>query len=615
MSKYKITGLFRFLELFKHAVLLCMKNIVPIFSILPNLKMSFIFTHPRVKNCMMMDINKTEASRGAFVLNRQLIIWFTIGLLFIPASMLSQVGNIRLNETIEQFVLDSINADPTFHTAVKPYRRDEVKGFEQMQKSLGIRVDSRFSHLLYNREWISGEVMNRKVFFNPVITTELGPLFKSGLGYESERDGAVQELQLGMNLYTDIFTNLTADFSFVFMNWSAPGYLQTMVDSTEVIPRWGEYKNGDQYSAADFQFIGEISYAASKSFHFQLGRGKHFFGDGYRSLLLSDNAPYYNYFRATADIWRFKYVFLLGQHQDLNPNVPNEKYSRKYTASHLLSYNVTKWLNINFFETIIQQSADSVTNTGLDPNYFNPVSFFRPVEFNSGSPDNALIGVGGKIRISKSLQLYGQAIVDEFILKEIRSDRGFWGNKYGLQAGLKWRPTKRLHGFSFRGEMNMVRPFTYSHGSSGELYGSLHSPLAHPLGANFVEGLAIARYRSGRFGLSLKYIYAQKGLDTEKKNYGGDIHKDYSTRTVPENKRVVVEGWEENDFGHELLQGLKTDIRYSEFKAYYLINPKLNLALEFGAVFRSSENTERTSDYTYAFFGIRTLLFNNVLDY
>lgn len=527
----------------------------------------------------------------------------------------AQVGNIRLNEQLEQFVLDSINADPSFHTAIKPYRKDQVIGYNRIQQKLGVQVDTKLGHYLYNKEWITRSIRNKKFHIRPIITTELGPLLTQGLSYESERDGIVQDLQIGANLYSDINSKWTIDLSYVFTNWSAPVYLQTSVDSTQVIPKWGEYKNGDKYSAAGAQFIGEISYAPSKNFHFQVGRGKHFFGDGYRSLLLSDNAPFYNYFRSSVDLWRFKYIFLFAGHKDINPALPDQKYSRKYTATHFLSYNVTKWLNLNFFETIVQQATDSASQVGLDVNYLNPVAFFRPIEFNSGSPDNALLGIGGKIRISASLQLYGQAVVDELIIKELTANRGFWGNKYGLQAGLKWRPTKRFRGFAFRGEVNLVRPFTYSHGPGGNVYGSLHQPLAHPLGSNFIEALAIFRYRVGRFNSSLKVIMADKGLNQNGLNYGSDIYVDYSTRAVPDDQRIIVDGWEENDFGHQLRQGLRNRISYTEIKLSYLLHPKLGLALELGASFHSTKNDILSQNHTYAFFGLRTYLFNNSIDY
>ena len=84
-----------------------------------------------------------------------------------------------------------------------------------------------------------------------------------------------------------------------------------------------------------------------------------------------------------------------------------------------MSWNATKRINVSFFESIVWQSRDSNNaNLGYDVNYLNPVIFYRPTEYALGSGDNALIGASFKVRLWKHLQLYGQLIIDEFLLKE-----------------------------------------------------------------------------------------------------------------------------------------------------------------------------------------------------
>ena len=53
---------------------------------------------------------------------------------------------------------------------------------------------------------------------------------------------------------------------------------------------------------------GYLSYAPSKHFNIQLGHGKNFIGDGYRSLLLSDNSSPYPYLRLNTNFWKLKYT-------------------------------------------------------------------------------------------------------------------------------------------------------------------------------------------------------------------------------------------------------------------------------------------------------------------
>ena len=54
-----------------------------------------------------------------------------------------------------------------------------------------------------------------------------------------------------------------------------------------------------------------------------------------------------------------------------------------------------------------------------------------------GSADNSLLGAGLKLTFNKHLIAYSNFILDEFLLSELRNSTGWWGNKYGLQFGLK----------------------------------------------------------------------------------------------------------------------------------------------------------------------------------
>ena len=47
------------------------------------------------------------------------------------------------------------------------------------------------------------------------------------------------------------------------------------------------------------------------------------------------------------------------------------------------------------------------------------------------------LGGGLKFTFARHYVLYGNIIFDEFLLSEFRENRGWWGNKYGVQFGLK----------------------------------------------------------------------------------------------------------------------------------------------------------------------------------
>ena len=51
------------------------------------------------------------------------------------------------------------------------------------------------------------------------------------------------------------------------------------------VSSWNRTTRDLDYAMAN----GHVSFQTSKHFNFQFGHGKHFIGDGYRSMLLSDN--------------------------------------------------------------------------------------------------------------------------------------------------------------------------------------------------------------------------------------------------------------------------------------------------------------------------------------
>ena len=192
---------------------------------------------------------------------------------------------------------------------------------------------------------------------------------------------------------------------------------------------------------------------------------------------------------------------------------------QKFATYHHLSYNATKWLNVGLFESIVWQGGDtSGTRRGFDVNYLNPIIFYRPVEFSRGSPDNVLIGLNFKALILKKYQLYGQIILDEFSMNEVKAGNGWWANKQGVQVGWKFYDFLGIRNLTWQNELNYVRPYTYGHFTADQSYTHYAQSLAHPLGANFIENVQFLRYRYKRLGIQAKINLIQYGADTTNKN-------------------------------------------------------------------------------------------------
>lgn len=302
----------------------------------------------------------------------------------------------------------------------------------------------------------------------------------------------------------------------------APGFIDTIAATHDVLAGVGRlHRNGSGLLAHNP--FGKVLYKFGNRFTLEAGRGKHFWGDGFRSLILSDNAAAYPYFSPTLDVWRFRLKAVYAQ--------LDQGGEKKYFASHGLSINATKRLQFTFYEMVIWQARDSLNNRNFDLHYLNPLIFYRPVEFAQGSADNVLLGFGFKWKATKKMQWYGQFVLDEFLLDQLQARSGWWANKFGGQLGYKILGVK---GFSFQGEMNFVRPFTYSHGSPLQAWGHMYQPLAHPLGANFGELFQSISYTSQKgWSVLLRAMYGRFGRDRDMNadgvvdNMGGNIFRSY----------------------------------------------------------------------------------------
>jgi hypothetical protein len=368
-------------------------------------------------------------------------------------------------------------------------------------------------------------------------------------------------------------------------------YMQQIYDSLRVIPGFSmANQSGKDYMYHQFGFA--LGYRISEHFTAIVGRGKNRFGEGYRSLFLSDYAANYNYVKLQAKVWRVRYQMLytgMRQPYDLNTNQFPTK--RKAAVMHYLSLNLAKWWSISAFESIVwQQSNDSISARFYDVNYFNPLIFLRPVEYSIGSPDNALLGASSTMRL-KDVTLYGSILIDEFLFGEVIAPirkrltgdstilTGNYRNKQAFQLGVKCHKPFNLKNVSALAEVNVVRPYTYAHGTATQSYTQMNQPLAHPLGANFIEWIAAVTWQPNRWNVGLKAFYYRKGFSTQTKNVGEDP-----------TKRLPNVDFEVSQYGNFITQGMRSDVANVIADAQYILIPEWNLRLTSSAQYRFSRN-------------------------
>ena len=493
------------------------------------------------------------------------------------------------------------NSENRFHTSVKPYDMTEVNKIVNIDTLYVKECKNKYVNHFLNNDWVRfrSNVFNFNI--NPTFNFELSQHNgdnNEDLGWINDRGVFVNGNITDKVYFYSAFHEIQSNFT---------DYRRDRIKELghNTIPGISRGKAFGENGGLDYAYAeGFVSYIPNDYFRFQLGHGKNFIGDGYRSLILSDNAQNYPYFKITTNVWHLKYVMMWSQQYYLDKgHLGNTRYPKKWNVMHYLDWSVTKWLNIAFFETITWGDDTLGTHRGFEFNYINPCIFLRPVEFSIGSPGNCLMGLTGKLTLWKNHVFYGQAILDEFKFSEFKKHSGWWGSKYGLQAGYKTFDIAGVKNLDFQTEFNYVRPFIYSHFTYSQNYAHAGQPLAHPRGSNFYESVSFLRYSWKRFFFDARYSYMVYGADTTGTNYGGDIFKLYQTRTQEYDNKIGV--------GAD-----KNVITYKDFTVSYMLNPKSNMTISLGVTNRTQKCDVLDDKNQWMYFvGFRTNLNNFYYDF
>ncbi len=376
-----------------------------------------------------------------------------------------------------------------------------------------------------------------------------------------------------------------------------PGYVENYMLLREVNPGLG-YARFDGRGFSSWDFSGYVSYSPLEPFNIQAGVGKNFWGEGIRSLWLSDQSTSYPFLKITTTIWNIKYVNLFNVMYDIRGSGGDySEFALKYSSMHLLSWNISKRVNVSLWESVIWQNRDNDNLRGFDVNYLNPIIFYRPVEFSQGSSDRVTIGLNFSVKVGSNTKLFTQIAVDEFLLDSLRSGNGWFGNKQALQVGGKSFDAFGVEGLDIRGEFNLIRPFFYQHVSVKQNHAHYNEPLAHGLGNNLYEAILSGRFRRNRWVFDARVLVARYGQDTDSLNLGGDIFRSDVDPPRPES-------------GHHIAQGVQHLLVSTELRAGFIIDQHLGLRLEAAYIPRYLIVEGATQYNHFIQVGLRTALWN-----
>jgi hypothetical protein len=525
---------------------------------------------------------------------QRIVYILSLFLITVGSVLNAQNFNLSNERTYSNLFNKHLDTTANFHTSIRPFATKEIPEFERIIKSYNTEKWA----FLRNQDLLSTASEKFSLSIHPIVN----------LGLTLERNELLNqyltEASFGVNINTSLGKKWSGQFLLLADNSKYPSHVNTQVELKHISPGYGYSTNNKSIASQ-----ANLTFTADEHFTFQLGYGKNFIGDGYRSLFLSDNANSYPYLKITANIWKIKYMALYSNYQDIRFSEGNVgDYFQKLSTAHYLSLNVTKWWNIGFFESIVWQAQEGEFYRGYDINYFNPILLLRPTEYSQGSSDNALLGASMKFKIIKKNIIYTQLLLDEFLLSELKSGKGWWANKYGVQVGLKSYDFLTVNNLTLQLEYNKVRPFTYTHSyiatsiSTLQNYAHFNAPLAHPLGANFNEAMASLTYQKKRWIFEGITTIAKVGFETnENASIGQDIY-------IPNNNRA-------NEYGNFTTQGLTTDIINSTLKASYILNPKSQLILQAGITNRRVKNDIENTTTNMVFVGLKTGIMNRYFDF
>lgn len=523
--------------------------------------------------------------------------------LFIPFS----------HQTYSRFDKEMNAVGTNSHTSTKPFIYSDVNryyNFKEKRERLYKSKESWFGRKLWNEHMVTLQGEDYWFTLDPAADLQLG--FETAdnedqdFTYNNTRAVIFQGgLGKKLNFYT-VFYESQGSFAGYFNRYARS--IAPDGGNPAIVPGRGvaaESASGDfDYPVAE----AYLSYSPNKYFNFQFGHGKNFIGDGYRSLLLSDNASPYPFFKMSTTFWKFKYTNTWMSLRDVRSDVVADgSFRTKFMANHYLSFNASKRLNIGLFENVIWTNDN---DRGFDLNYLNPIIFYRAIEFSTGSRGgNALIGLSAKYKFSDRFNAYAQVIIDEFSTGAVFSSTKSYQNKQGVQVGFKYYDAFNIENLQLQFEFNQVRPYVYSNNEIVLNYGHNNQSMAHLWGANFREFIAIARYQNERWYGTAKAVYGKRGFEI------GDIDTIYYGGSIYGNDENIP-----SEFGIEIGQGNTANTFIGNVELGYIVNPSTNFKVYTNVLYRNNTiaefdavNLEEST--VWVNFGIRTDIFNWYFDY
>lgn len=408
---------------------------------------------------------------------------------------------------------------------------------------------------------------------SPAYSLYADPAVQFSLGKERGYEPLLYENTRGIRIRGDLQKKLFFSSEVYETQSVFPTYLEAFADSFEVAPgliRAKEFKeSGRDYSLA----YGILAWEPVNRVRLIFGRDKQHFGYGYRSLMLSHNAPASTFFRVDAKYKKWVYHFILSSLQNVSLqnviDVPRSSlggYQNKYANFLILTYRPVEQLELSIFESMIWAPFSHQYNR-LHLKHFNPLPLTRTVYYGLDDPNNTMAGIQLRLSLPMNFMFYSQ-----YVLDEVGSI-----DKSAFQAGLVYKRISDCQFITARVEFNSAGAYTYTNSDPLQSYTHYHHSLAHPLGANFREYLAQLTWNSRRWIAYAMFSFVRGGVDTPYETTGQSMYAD-----------PAFANWQGGFF--PMLTSGTASMYFADVRLHYVINRASGLHVFAGAVYRKTKS-------------------------
>ncbi len=347
-----------------------------------------------------------------------------------------------------------------------------------------------------------------------------------------------------------------------------PIYVDSMIKSSGAIPGQGKAKRF-KTGGYDYSLVtGIVNFQASKNVNLQFGQDKMFIGNGYRSLLLSDNSAPYLFLQLGLNFFENKlnYHANWASLQTLNKvhsgnATGDDLFAKKQSNFNYVSFKPNSKIEVGAFEGVMWERWNAYSlNQPFDPVFLNPIPFLTTALKSSDTLVSSILGANVFIKPWSHTGFYGQV------------SYGVKNKGVGFQLGTKLFDVFNVEGLNFQAEYNVVGKGIYGTENNYTDYFQYNQPLAVQQMEDFTELIFIGNYRYKRILVSLK-------------------------ATIAHVNKSILDGQTVDNY---------------DANVAYIFNPLTNLMLNVGIRYRDDEVTGRTS---WVYFGLKTNLRNLYYDF